>query len=507
MGHFTDPDIKKILTSKTDDGNGNIIKVSPLPVAIHLEDQTGMWQLNFPYVRHHGKLCAFVLGGPSWHKDKENDSYISGLADRKPYDKEPIFTYMKHPDVKLITISSSHRKPVKTNITATASDKELTDATILKAAGNNGDSWYWQRERETLTDLYFTPSFLRVGEANAAGEAVSHSQNSGPAFVSPHPFHFDKDISFPYEPTNQEVRDFKEYPSNKDKKLKMDWFLRLRLYFSGGKPSKEFRGTSFATPHAGAMIMKYTADMDGIKPYDIIPAALLAAQQNFPDKKPHIRNAAGICFNERRDGCGILKEEALKESLKDVWEFHTKNIKEKGKSYSEPLTVITENKNPKSNDSKQIEIKTENMTGKLVNVGLSLIFEKSAEKKDLDGVPLFADLTSPSGTKVRLPLLIERKKKYKKKVHAGYSTTGLFGEEAKAKDGIWKVSFPEGDKKDRFKVKQAMLITHSLHPESPGAKLLDKFKPIADGPGLNKKPKRSPKAFERFMVPSYAVTK
>jgi len=477
-GYFTDPDIKTILNAPKDDKQSNK-PASIKPVAIHMEGQSNMWGGQFGYASHHGVLCAHILSGPLWHKDKNggknNNNYISGLFDKKPFKAEDIAECISKPSIRIITISSKPMTPVPINHDEIERHANMSETIVLSAAGNHGK--YWEMaQMESLSSPYLLPSILRVGEAKKDGTAVPQSQASGPAFICAHPFRMKKKFSYPYYATEEQVDNFVKWATDEGQKPNHKPFAKGEK----SKKEKALAGTSFAAPHAGAMIMRHSADFDGIKPYDIIPATLLAAQENFPEAEKHFRNAAGIRFNEGQYGGGMLKSKPLKNKLKEVWDLHTHNVKTKGQSFSTPVSNKTETVQTDKCNKSELTIKTNAGDELLVNTVLTINFRKNMGLFGLwPVVPQHVHITSPSGTRVKLPLLMHKKRWYTgKKILTGYSTTALFGEAANANGGVWKIEAPKRFIGIKHRIEDAQLTTHSLHPKSPGAQLIKDFRKL-----------------------------
>ena len=435
VSYFTDPHLREVLSHP---GNRR-------PLAIHIEHQSQSWLDGS--VTHHGRLCAELLGGPLMGPGRDWDS---GLLDKLFTLKETFMEAAAHPATRLLTISTSY---YRTGGQVAPDLSEKPAPLILKAVGNNGTDWKKRRAGDCLTMLHVQPAFIRVGEAVSRGNIHPHSQSSGPAFVCSHPFHLDPGYGFIFHPTKREIDDFLDH-------ARASGYASdpMPEAWSAGKMKHGKPGTSFSTPHAGAMIMRHSAGMEGLTSFDILPAALLAAQDSKPETGRLVRNGAGLVFDQAQGGFGFLDENALSLRLKQVQDFSSACG-----GHSIPVTKAAQG---------TTGIETPCHEGPVVNVALLLRFRTDhGDKRAENDVPLFVELKSPAGTKMRLPLLIDRSKgdKYDGSIQAGFQTVAFLGEDISR--GVWQISCPMriwGS----YKIDQAEIVTHCLPPESPGAAVL-----------------------------------
>lgn len=405
------------------------------------------------YVGNHGQLCAAILGAPLLAE--EGRSWDSGLLDEPFYLDKAFSRAAAHPATRLITISTSYAETHEDILTGLRS---APGPLILKAAGNEGANWGRCRTYDSLSALYLQPGFMRVGEALSPRNLHSQSQSSGPAFVCSHPFHLDPDYGYVYHPLQKDIDAFLDharksgYPSDP---VKEAW--------SAGKLKKRKTGTSFSTPHAGAMIMQHSAGLAGLTSYDLLPGILLAAQDHKPARGNLVCNRAGLVFDCGRSGFGFLEGKMLARRLKQIWD-----LTQDCGGHSQPVTIEADG---------DTHLETPAASGPVVNVALLLQFrtDRQGVKAEKD-VPLYVQLQSPSGTRMNLPLLIDRAfhGRYDGSIRAGFQTVAFLGE--RIESGVWTVSCP-----DRFwgsyKIDHAKIITHTLHPDSPGAVMLKNHSP------------------------------
>jgi hypothetical protein len=93
-------------------------------------------------------------------------------------------------------------------------------------------------------------------------------------------------------------------------------------------------------------------------------------------------------------------------------------------------------------------------------------FAEDAEEQAERSVPVSVKITSPNGTTVSLPLLVNREDEYKETVGAGFQTHAFSGETL---DGPgWTI---ECEGEDAYHIVHAQIIAPGLPPESPGARL------------------------------------
>ncbi|MBI2233444.1 MAG: hypothetical protein HYU57_00195 [Micavibrio aeruginosavorus] len=433
INYFTDPRLRALLRAPD----------HARPVALHMEYQSGLW-LEGGQIRRHGQLCAEILRRPL---AAEARGWDCGLLDSPAALTDIFRAAAAHPAVRLITISTSYRD----NHDSPAADAVAADKTlVLRAVGNHGADWRARRAHDSLSMLHSLPGYIRVGEAKRDGTPQAESQASGPAFLCSHPFHLDPGYGFRFYPSQKELDDF---------------FNHVRQRGYGCSPAmaseragavvRNIFGTSFATPHAGAMIMHHSADLAGMTPYDILPAVLMAAQDNKPRGGDLIRNRAGLVFDMARSGFGFLDDAPLALRLKQVAAAGTG---------AQAMTVAAQG---------GARLETPDASGPVVNVALLLSFrtDRSGARAEND-VPLYADLKSPGGTTLRLPLLIERHKNPGQDgtIRAGFQSAAFFGE--RIDRGAWAVSFPRRSLFGRYHLHDAKIIAHCLPKDSPAASLL-----------------------------------
>lgn len=280
-----------------------------------------------------------------------------------------------------------------------------------------------------------------------------------------------------YYPNLAEINDFASWchhsPEYDAEKLQ-----RVKTWRAGKKKEYGLIGTSFSAPHAGAMIMA-TLQNDGTKtentqkqPFDIIPAALMAAQENPPQTKTSIINAAGLKFDPEQYGFGYLEKHHLKKYMDQLT-----NLK---RSAPENSSNICRNLSSRFNIASGNETKPpiiyvtmpDHASGDvLVNTCLTVNFNNKAgnsfdNEKAERSVPNTVKVTSPSGTCFSLPLLINREDEYGDTIGAAMQTHGFFGETGG--NGKWKIEIPD----HRYTPVSAQIITFGLSSKSAGAKLL-----------------------------------
>ena len=467
--YFTSPELLKIFAGQKTDK----------PVAVHMESTGLMWSLGIDHPRQaeppnrHGMICTSILKG---NADGQKESFYGYQLDADPYTHDTLARLASNPAIKLVTISSvkginddsykAERLP--------AADRLI----ILAAAGNFGDDEQQSGVMRAAAPVHYAPGYLRVGEVDPDGIPSMHSNADGPAFMCENPLTKHLNLAAQFYPSAQDLQNFQ---------LKRDGdaydvrdYARAFPTSNSQQAQSGMEGTSFSTPEAGRMIMHYTAGMDGIKNYDVIPAVLLAAQMAPPPQGPigpyasvaQVTNGAGLKFGTMRYGFGILKDDALDKMLKRVWEIRNSSAATKNGALSDPQLLTPTIKVKPDFQANEYSIAAANpgKQGTIVNTVLSLSFNKASGGK----VPLEVELESPSGTRVSVPLI------YKKRIggsEAMVVTPAFFGE--KKMEGEWKISVPA----QGMRLSGAGLTFETLQAGSPGSKLVDEFKPVkADSP-------------------------
>lgn len=436
ISYFTDPRLRAILCAP---GHAR-------PVALHMEYQSGGW-LEGEQIRRHGQLCAEILRRPLAAGERGCDS---GLLDSPAALTDIFKAVAAHPAVRLITISTSYRF---NRDSPAAGEWAGTGPLVLRAVGNHGADWRARRTLDSLSMLHRLPGYIRVGEARRDGTPQAESQASGPAFVCSHPFHLDPGYGFAFYPSQKELDDFFDH-------VRQNGYGCSPATASarGGAIVRNILGTSFSSPHAGAMIMHHSADLAGMTPYDILPAVLMAAQDNKPRSGNLIRNRAGFVFDMAHAGFGFLDDGPLALRLKQAAAAGTG---------AQAMTVTAQG---------GARLETPDAPGPVVNVALLLSFrtDRSGTKAE-SAVPLYVTLKSPAGTSLRLPLLIERRGSPGQDgtICAGFQSAAFFGE--RIDSGAWTVSLPRRFLFGRYHLNDAKIIAHCLPKDSPAASLLPRI--------------------------------
>ena len=445
----------------------------PRAAALHIEPQTITWMSSADLaeseplsIGHHAEACKQLLAGAPEISDDQQ--YDTGLLDEYPGKGRPAFIASAlHPNVRLITISSTQ---MFMHPFAYKDYTELTGPVVLKAAGNKGDDWLDFRVTETLSGEVYMPGFLRVGECSIRGQISENSQISGPAFVSAHPVDMAAILNgVPYSATKEDAQEFlnighNPYLTNFHDKRR----AAFASYASPEVGVNIFPGTSASAPHAGSMVMRHTAHMNGITSYEIIPAMLMAAQMNEPpsDAMKRLETQAGFIFDPFQYGHGVMVERCLEQRLKDVWQVRCMSGKAtQSGEYSQPLTVEGRG---------YMSARTEKAQGPVVNTFLALSFinDETNGYDTEDRIPEFVMLRSPQGTMIPLPLLYDRKVRYGEYVRAGYQTSAFFGEDISK--GDWQVMYAGSDE-NPLRIASMKIIAHTMHPKSPALVLLRAF--------------------------------
>lgn len=474
--YFTSPELLKIIKGQN----------PGKPVAVHVEDTGDMWSLGLDNPgkaeppNKHGMVCAAILRGAA---DGNKESFLGYQMDADPYTRDTLARVAANPAVKVMTISM-----VKGINEDNASRLPAADRlTILAAAGNFGDDERTSGVMRTAGPVHYAPGFLRVGEVDPNGMPSAHSNADGPAFMCENPL-TKRDLSAQFYPTIRELQAFQ---------MERDGDAYDARTFARYFPTQEtqgskeaMQGTSFATPEAGRMIMHATANFDGIKNYDVIPAVLLAAQMSAPPTHPigrygnvtvaQVTNGAGLRFGTLRYGFGVLKEDALAEKIKRVWELRAASPATVNGQLSDPQIVDAKTKTTRDGYGNDYTMKVDaGRQGTIVNTTLSLTFNRAG-----GAIPIQAEIESPSGTKLTVPLI------YKERLGASREaiavTPAFFGE--KKMDGDWKISLPDQGNS----LVAASISFATLKPGSPGAQLLDEFKAPQETPPRPQEPRYRP---------------
>jgi hypothetical protein len=464
--YFTSPELLKIFAGQKSDK----------PIAVHTEDTGFMWSLGLDEPKaeppnRHGMICTSILKG---NADGQQESFIGYQLDADPYTHDTLARLASNPAVKLVTISSvkginddrykAERLP--------AADRLI----ILAAAGNFGDDEQQSGIMRAAAPVHYAPGYLRVGEVDPGGIPSMHSNADGPAFMCENPLTKHRNLVAQFYPSAQDLHDFQLARDGEAYDVRD--YAQVFPTSNFQRAQSGMKGTSFSTPEAGRMIMHYTADMEGIKNYDVIPAVLLAAQMSPPPQGPigpyagvaQVTNGAGLKFGTMRYGFGILKEDALDKTLKRVWDIRNSSPATKNGALSDPqlLTPAIKIKPDFQANEYSIAAADPGKQGVIVNTVLSLSFNKASGQ-----IPLEVDLESPSGTKVSVPLI------YKKRLggsEAMVVTPAFFGE--KKMEGEWKISVPAGG----MRLRGAGITFETLQAGSPGAQLVDEFRPVKADP-------------------------
>lgn len=413
------------------------------PVAVHIEAQSMSWLEEKP--THHGRLCADILGGPLM--SDHDRRWDSGLVDAKPFPTGNVMSILRHPAVRVVSISTCYPEN-EMPIGAMPESGEIDWPLIMRAVGNHGTNWNKRRKHDCLTGLHILPTYVRVGESADGCTAVPESQSSGPAFVCGHPFHISRDYGYILHPTQDEIDRFLDHA-----RAAGHGCSPMMESFSAGNKKYRKTGTSFSAPHAGAMIMKHTAGMAGISSGDILPAVLMAARDNPVARRGGIVNAAGFHFDQEKTGFGFLKEEALARRLAQMSAYRGKST---AASSIETTTV-----------DGVYRFVTAGMRGPVVNVAITARFRAKCE----DDVPSHIRVRSPSGTEISLPMLLERARGEKTQglMRAGFQTAAFFGEENRG--GEWTIECPRRIW-GRYAIADARIHIHGVHQDSPGARMM-----------------------------------
>lgn len=462
--YFTSPELLKIFKGQN----------PGKPVAVHVEDTGAMWNVGLDNPgraeppNNHGMVCAAILRGDA---DGGQESFLGYQMDSDPYTRDTLARVAANPAVKVMTISMvkglnedhSGRLPAADHLT------------ILAAAGNFGDDKRTSGIMRTSGPVHYAPGFLRVGEVDPDGMPSMHSNADGPAFMCENPL-TKRGLSAPFYPSIRELQAFQTERDGDSYDART-----FAHYFPTEETQADkeaMQGTSFATPEAGRMIMHATANMDGIGNYDVIPAVLLAAQMSGPPTYPigprrnitiaQVTNGAGLRFGTLRYGFGVLKEDALKEKLKRVWDLRAASPATANGQLSDPQIINAKAKTFRHGYGNDYTMTVEpGRQGTIVNTTLSLTFNRAG------AVPVQAEIESPSGTRLTVPLIYEGQVGSREAIAV---TPAFFGE--KKMDGEWKISFPD----EGNNLTGASISFATLKPGSPGAQLVDEFRAPKDTP-------------------------
>lgn len=467
QGYFSN-DIARELLTRPEGGH-------PRPAAVHIESESNEWNLVAYNLKpeeklrltNHAIFCARILAG----MPDQNPSWDTGLVDEYIQPGRMAFIASAiHPDVRVITISSvSNFLPSF----GYRDYRDLSRPVVFAAAGNDADDWQNYQKTSALSGSIYMPGYMRVGEAISTGEVHSGSQISGPAFICYHPQNI-KELGngIDFNATEQDVRNFLDWPHHG---ISAHSRSNLKSYKPPESDIKEFHGTSASAPYAGALVMRYTADMSGISSYDIVPAVLMAAQINSAPYHAEklIETQSGMIFDPFQYGHGILVEECLRESLRDVWEIRASSGQmTKGGHYSLPVTVEGRG---------YMSASTEKAQGPVVNTVLVISFcnDESDPEVAESRIPEFLLLKSPQGTLIHLPILYDRKNQYGPYIRAGYQTAAFFGEYIHR--GQWQVFYSVSNE-NPLRIASMKVIAHTMHEKSP-ANIL--FKAFQKTTGMN----------------------
>lgn len=454
LGYFTNETAHSLVESwKTGLGR---------PVAVHIEAQNTRWALigertkpgDNPALSHHGDFCvALLAGAPHQTTASWDTGFMDEFSDR--VGNLGLIVSALHPDVRVVSISSQSKILPRFR---SSNFLKLQGPVVLKSAGNNADDWFGYRADATVSGELFMPAYLRVGEALPTGEVHPHSQVSGPAFICDHP-RIVKDVldDKKFFPTFEDVRAFLDWPGHE---IPEDCAAFIATYRPPVKDMEFFDGTSASAPHAGAMIMRHTAGMEGITSYDIVPAVLMAAQMNYapPDAVRSVETQSGMIFDPFHYGHGILVEECLKDRLSDIWDVRSRSGKAtRSGEYSGVHTVEGRG---------HMSVRTEKAQGPVVNTIVDITFanDETDRFRTEARIPQFMMMRSPQGTIIHLPLLYERRAKYGTHVRAAYQTAAFFGEDVSK--GEWRIVYSQTSV-NPLPIVSTKIIAHTMHEKSP----------------------------------------
>lgn len=437
LGQYTDPAVAHALKNP---------QSSPRHLAVHFESNA---QASNHSDRRdsasllHADICASVLAEGI---DPLPPHWTAGLLDASPVHDDALWLPLNaRAGYSLATISvcasQSYDQPGDAAIFA-----QRTNLLVLEAAGNKGFQPLSRHATQSFSALFHAPGYFRVGECDPQGRVTPHSSACGPAFVCAHPF-FDPEMTFDTE---------------------------------GTPPLRNLRGTSLSAPHAGAMLVRHTADCTDARPYDVIPAALLAASQRPASRGlGSVRNAAGLVFDRLQTGFGALSDEALAEQAARLRPLLDSRPMPK---LSEPMLC-----RGRTQGERVFPRHTINVDGReslIVKISGHLFYAKNPDEPlDEKRLPLSVALVNPATqTRMTATSFVFRPRLSSMKtpdmVRVGFTTAGFFGEPFQS--GQWGVgaAFPNAH---HYPCMGGGLYVHCLRLESPGAELIRQYQRAARG--------------------------
>lgn len=444
FGPYTSPIVRQVLENPR----------QPVPpLAVHFEDareyrSDGSFD-SLPKRKFHGDICGRVLAGT-----EDRKGWQAGLLDYSPYlkrDSKALWILLnQHPGIKIATVSTSASKLLLFD-SDIARHSMFRDLLIFHAAGNSGFSRRDLQEDEALSPMIFSPGYFRIGECDNNGTPYTKSAACGPVFLCTHPFH-DPDYAMPLP--------------------------------DGSRIDTVF-GTSVSAPAAANMIMRHTMGLRGLGIYDTMSAAILAAAQEqtaIVCDDVVVENHAGLVFDHRQRGFGVLTDAPLAEQIARLHTLAKKNRNRNPDHSNLLLHRGTSDAKPFYN--LQVVFDGVRSRGIVVNVAVLADFAVDPGTPTYDyKIPKTIVIKNRNRTEIEVPLLIrtppaDSNGASSRIIQAGFTTPGFFGEDFDPNG--WTVSTKRSTYLE-YPPTSTALFVHCMHEESTGAQLIRQYQRAARG--------------------------